>query len=130
MAEPDSVPTILVVEDDELIAPLLSFIIEREGYHVLLAQDGRAATQLIQEGAPAALALLDMMLPYADGLQLVKLIRTTPGWQEVPIVMVSSRSQEKDIVLALDAGANDYIVKPFQPLELSARLKRILRDRK
>ena len=130
MAEPDTTPTILVVEDDELIAPLLTFILEREGYRALLAQDGQAALRIIKESPPPALALLDMMLPYVDGLQLVKLIRETPGWEKVPIVMVSARSQERDIVRVLDAGANDYIVKPFQPLELSARLKRILRDGK
>ncbi|MNL83724.1 Phosphate regulon transcriptional regulatory protein PhoB [compost metagenome] len=67
------------------------------------------------------------MLPYADGFQLVSQIRAKPNWESVPIVMLTAKSQEKDIVRALDAGANDYVLKPFQPQELMARLRRFLK---
>ena len=67
------------------------------------------------------------MLPYVDGFQLVAMIRAKPDWQNVPIIMLTARSQEGDIVRALDAGANDYVVKPFKPEELKARMKRLLR---
>ncbi|MNT82340.1 Phosphate regulon transcriptional regulatory protein PhoB [compost metagenome] len=71
--------------------------------------------------------LLDVMLPYADGFQLVSQIRAKANWAEVPIVMLTAKSQEQDIVRALDAGANDYVLKPFQPQELMARLRRFLK---
>lgn len=117
----------LVVEDDDQISFLLKFILEREGFEVHVARDGRQAGQLI-EGMPApAVVTLDVMLPYADGFQLLKLIRARAGWGSVPVLMLTSKSLEKDIVRALEAGASDYIVKPFQPDELRARVRRLLK---
>ncbi len=122
-------PGALVVEDDEQIGQLLKFIIERQGFEVTLMHDGRAAQQLIASAAAApAIAILDIMLPYIDGFQLVAMIRAKPEWKNVPIVMLTAKSQEGDIVRALDAGANDYVVKPFKPEELKARMKRLLRQ--
>ena len=117
----------LVVEDDDQISFLLKFILEREGYTVHVARDGRQAGQLIDEMSAPAVVTLDVMLPYADGFQLLGHLRGKPGWTTVPVLMLTSKSQEKDIVRALDAGANDYIVKPFQPEELRARIKRLVR---
>lgn len=117
----------LVVEDDDQIAYLLRFILEREGFRVELAQDGRKATELIAQLAPPSLAMLDVMLPFVDGYQLLAAIRARPEWQGVPVVMLTAKSQEKDIVRALDAGAADYVVKPFKPDELRARIKRLVR---
>ncbi len=119
----------LVVEDDDQIAYLLRFILEREGYVVHLARDGRQAQSLIQELGPPALVMLDVMLPYVDGYQLLGKMREHPGWENVPILMLTAKSQEKDIVRALDNGASDYIVKPFKPDELRARIKRLVKPK-
>ncbi|MFN7087512.1 MAG: response regulator transcription factor [Burkholderiales bacterium] len=121
-------PLALIVEDDDQIAYLLRFILEREGFTVRLARDGRNAQRLIEELEPPALITLDVMLPYIDGFQLLGLMRDQPAWESVPILMITAKSQEKDIVRALDAGANDYIVKPFKPDELRARIKRLARS--
>ncbi len=117
----------LVVEDDDQISYLLRFILEREGFRVELANDGRKAGELIEKLPPPALAMLDVMLPYVDGYQLLGAIRAKPDWQSVPVVMLTAKSQEKDIVRALDAGAADYVVKPFKPDELRARIKRLVK---
>jgi len=118
----------LIVEDDDQIAMLLKFMVEREGMHVVAAHDGRAAREIIEVSAPPAIVLLDIMLPYVDGFTLVTVIRSKLEWQSVPVIMLSAKSQERDIVRALDAGANDYIVKPFKPEELKARIKRFVRS--
>ncbi len=119
-------PTVLIVEDDDQIAFLLQFIVEREGFRVLLARDGRAAQKLIDESVPPALSMLDVMLPYVDGFQLIAHIRAKPAWRDSKILMLTAKSQEGEIVRALDAGANDYLVKPFQPNELKARIRRLV----
>lgn len=117
----------LVVEDDEQIAHILRFILEREGFAVHAAADGRAAEKLIDTLAPPAIVTLDVMLPHADGYELLARIRARPGWEAVPVILLTARSQAKDIVRALDAGANDYLVKPFKPDELRARVRRLVR---
>lgn len=120
-------PVALIVEDDDQIAALLTFMIERSGFEVLVARDGRAAQQIVESAPPPTIVMLDIMLPYIDGFQLVAMIRKQPGWEDVPIIMLTAKSQEGDIVRALDAGANDYIIKPFKPEELKARIKRLVR---
>lgn len=129
MAPEASARTALVVEDDEHIGHLLQFMLARAGYEVVLARDGRAGLAHIRANPAPAVALFDVMLPFADGLQLVGAARATPGWEKVPVVMLTSKSHERDIVRALDAGANDYVVKPFQPEELLARLRRLVGPR-
>jgi two-component system, OmpR family, alkaline phosphatase synthesis response regulator PhoP len=124
-----ALPVALVVEDDPHIGHLLKFMLERNGYSVQLAVDGRAAQAHIQRESAPAVAVFDVMLPFLDGLQLVGLARKQPGWETVPILMLTAKAQERDIVRALDAGANDYIVKPFQPEELLARVRRFARPR-
>jgi two-component system, OmpR family, alkaline phosphatase synthesis response regulator PhoP len=122
-------PSILVVEDDEHICELLSFLLTRQGYRVDTCADGRAARSLIEAASDVPqMILLDVMLPYIDGFELVGIIRARTGWGAVPIVMLTAKTTESDIVRALDAGANDYIVKPFQPNELMARVRRYLRQ--
>lgn len=121
---------VLLVEDDEHIAQLLKFMLERQGYRAELASDGRMAREFIETTQTIpALVLMDVMLPYHDGFELVSMIRSKPEWADTPIVMLTAKTMEEDIVRALDAGANDYIVKPFQPQELMARLRRFLRDK-
>ena len=125
MTDQPSEPAVaFVVEDDEHIAHLLKFMLERARYRVELARDGRAAHARILSGPPPAVCLFDVMLPFMDGLQLVGAARRQPGWETVPVLMLTAKTQEGDIARALDAGATDYILKPFQPEELLARLRR------
>jgi DNA-binding response OmpR family regulator len=119
-------PTALVVEDDQIVVTLLEHMLSRRGFSVKVATDGRQALDLI-ETLPIlpTLVLLDVMLPYVDGFELIRTIRERAAWTEVPIIMLTAKSQEKNIVRALDNGANDYIVKPFRPEELMARIRRL-----
>ena len=125
----ESCPGILVIEDDEPIAQVLKFMLEQQNYAVTLIGDGRAArTQIESSRNPPALILLDVVLPYVDGFELLGLIRTQDGWTSTPVIMLTAKTSEQDIVRALDAGANEYIVKPFQPDELLALIQRYLRE--
>ncbi len=124
--EPTGQPTVLVAEDDEQIAFLLQFLLEREGYRVVLAPDGLEALRFIDTMAAPTLAIFDIMMPHADGFELLARLRAKPEWHGTPVIMLTARSQEKDIVRALDAGASDYIVKPFLPEELKARIRRLV----
>lgn len=118
---------VLIIEDDQIISGLLEHILTRRGYKVHVAGDGRAASSMIEELEPPQLILLDVMLPFLDGFELLQQIRLKKKWGEIPIIMLTSKGQEKDIVRAFDAGANDYIVKPFQPEELVARVRRFIK---
>ena len=120
----------LVVEDDDQIAYLLRFILEHEGFKVEAAADGRLANDLVMNGPTPALVLLDVMLPFMDGYQLLAAIRARKGWETVPVLMLTAKSQEKDIVRALDSGAADYMVKPFRPDELRSRIRRLMKESK
>jgi len=124
-----SAATVLVVEDNDEICYLIQFLLEREGLLVQVARDGRAAEQMIATMAPPDLAVLDVMLPYTDGFQLLGQIRGRKEWDTVPVIMLTAKAQENDIVRALEAGATDYIVKPFQPNELLARIRRLTKTK-
>jgi DNA-binding response OmpR family regulator len=124
MNAPKSPGSVLVVEDDEQISHLLQFMLKRDGFVVQLASDGRQAKDFIENHAPPSVVLLDVMLPFFDGFSLVAILRAQPAWKQTPIVMLTAKTQERDIVRALEAGANDYILKPFQPAELLARVRR------
>lgn len=115
------------MEDDPHIAELLVYLLEREGYEVQLASDGREASAVMGTMPPPNMALFDVMLPYKNGIELLQQARANPEWLNTSVLMLTAKSQEKDIVQALDAGANDYIVKPFNPGELMARLRRYLK---
>ena len=116
----------VVVEDDADIAQLLRFIVEREGFKVTLCADGRAAGERVDSGNPPALVILDVMLPYASGFDLLSSIRKSSTWAKVPVLMLTAKSREADVGRALDGGANDYVTKPFQPAELKARIRRLV----
>ncbi len=118
----------LVVEDNEHVAYMLEFMLERAGYDVTMATNGRDAQAAISNIAPVDVVLLDLMLPYVSGYQLIEEIRDDHDWQYVPIVVLSGKVLEEDIVKALDLGANDYVTKPFRPEELLARLRRVVAD--
>lgn len=120
---------VLVVEDDEYIGRILSFLLKRQGYDVELLRDGLAARQLIDSDRPLpVLVLLDVMLPYVNGFDLMATLRAKVAWKSVPIVMLTGGAMERDVVRALDAGADDYVIKPFQPAELLARVRRFLKE--
>lgn len=123
-----STPLVLVVEDDEHIAQVLRFMLERQAYRVVHLADGRAASEHIRSASERPdLVLLDVMLPYVDGFELVGLARARGDWDGVPILMLTAKNTERDTVRALDAGANDFVIKPFQPNELLARVRRFLK---
>jgi len=117
-----------VVEDNEHVAYMLEFMLGRAGYDVILAANGRDAQAAIENVEPVDVILLDLMLPYVSGYQLITEIRDDHDWQYVPIVVLSGKVLEEDIVKALDLGANDYVTKPFRPEELLARLRRVVAD--
>jgi len=129
MSEPAQNPTplrILVVEDNEHAAFLMRFLLERAGYEVSLSLDGRDALQKLATMEPVDLVVLDLMLPYLSGYQVLIEARKDPRWLDVPIVVVTARTLEMDAVRALETGANDFVRKPFQPEELLARIKRAI----
>ena len=126
MSENTGAPNIaLVVEDDDQIGYLLKFILEREGYAVHLATDGLVAREFVNTAPAPSLVTLDVMLPHVSGLELLAAIRAKDDWKDVPVLMLTAKAQEKDIVYALENGASDYIVKPFKPDELRARVRRL-----
>ncbi|MDH5216516.1 MAG: response regulator [Gammaproteobacteria bacterium] len=119
---------ILIAEDDEQISFVLQFMLEREGFSVFVAKTGQEALDILTGlDGPPKLCLFDVMMPYVDGFQLVDYVRNTREWASVPVVMLTAKSQEKDIIKGLEAGANDYVIKPFQPNELATRLKLLMK---
>lgn len=116
-----------MVEDEEDIAFIVRFLLERNGFTVEHAADGRLALERIRSGEAPDLVLMDLMLPYHDGLDLVERLRAQAGWATVPVLMLTAKAREADIVRALELGADDYVTKPFQPEELLARIRRLLR---
>jgi two-component system response regulator VicR len=116
-------PTILVVEDEEPIADILRFYLERDGYAVHCVADGVSAVQAVRQLAPD-LVLLDVMLPELDGFEVCRQVRT---FSTVPIIILTARDAEVDKVVGLELGADDYVTKPFSARELVARVKANLR---
>ncbi|MDB5097186.1 MAG: putative response regulator, CheY [Cyanobacteria bacterium RYN_339] len=115
--------TVLVVEDDENIAFYLKYMLQREGLNPVMVPDGRAALDVIERFRPPKLILMDIKLPFIDGARLVQHVRARPKWALVPIILLTSVSEERVINRALSAGANEYMVKPFLTLELIARVR-------
>lgn len=116
-------PRILVVDDERTIAKGIKFGLEKEGYEVSVAHDGEEALKLFKEDEPD-LIVLDLMLPEVDGFEVCRRIRKS---SDVPIVMLTARGDDIDKILGLELGADDYVTKPFNPRELVARVKAILR---
>jgi two-component system phosphate regulon response regulator PhoB len=118
--------TILVVEDEEDILELVRYNLEKEGYEPVLAESGEDALAAV-EAQPPDLILLDLMLPGIDGLELCKRLKREPETNEIPIVMLTAKTEEADIVAGLELGAEDYITKPFSPKVMIARVRAVLR---
>src|SRR5947208_202635 len=121
---PDRAPRILLVDDEQPIQTLLSFPLQRDGYEVIVAADGREALARYDE-QPPDLVVLDVMLPRMDGLEVCKRLRARG--ETVPIIMLTAKSEEIDKVLGLELGADDYITKPFSMREFRSRVKAALR---
>jgi DNA-binding response OmpR family regulator len=117
---------VLVVEDNEHAAYLLRTLLEHAGYAVTVSADGRDALAKLESMEPVDLVVLDLMLPYVSGYQVLIEARRHPRWQLVPIVVVTARTLEMDAVRALETGANDFVRKPFLPEELVARVRRAI----
>lgn len=117
-----AVPRVLVTDDDDTIRAVVKLMLEREGYEVVEATNGREALQMIEQAPAPDIIILDLMLPYVDGLQVLKKIRSHPEWERVPVIMLSANASEHEVVKLLKAGADDYVTKPFNPRELVARV--------
>lgn len=117
---------ILIVEDDPDIQELIQYHLVKEGYETLLASNGKAALDAVQTQHPD-LVLLDLMLPLVNGIEVLKTIRFVWDLKELPIIIVSARTDETDIIIALELGADNYLSKPFSPKVLVANVKALLR---
>lgn len=117
---------ILIIEDEKDIIELVEYNLEREGYHVAAAKSGEEALNLLKTEKPD-LVILDLMLPGMDGLEICRIIKQDPKGMNVPIIMLTAKSEEADVVIGLQMGADDYVTKPFSPKVLLARVKALLR---
>jgi two-component system alkaline phosphatase synthesis response regulator PhoP len=121
--------TILVIEDEEDILELIRYNLDREGYRVVCAESGEKGLEIARRQRPDLL-LLDLMLPGLDGLEVCKRMKADSSIATLPIVMVTARGEEADVVTGLELGAEDYVTKPFSPRVLVARVRAVLRRRR
>ena len=121
----DGQPVILAADDDEDILQLVVFRLERSGYTVLQARDGEEALALAVAERPD-LAVLDVMMPKMDGFEVTRRLRAEEATKSMPIILLTARAQDADVQRGFDAGADDYLRKPFSPQELRARVQAIL----
>jgi len=117
---------IVVIEDEEDILEVIAHNLKREGYEVVTSTSGEDGLEKIERVAPS-LVILDLMLPEIDGIELCRKLKADPLTQGVPVIMVTAKGEESDVVLGLGVGADDYVTKPFSPKELVARVKALLR---
>lgn len=118
--------TILIIEDEPDILEVIQYNLEREGHKVIACRDGEQGLSRIRTDNPD-LVILDLMLPGIDGVEVCRGVKSDPVTRAIPIIMVTAKGEESDIVLGLGVGAEDYIAKPFSPRELVARVKVVLR---
>lgn len=118
---------VLVIEDEPHVQQLLEFFLEGEGFEVSIVGTGGDALALL-DGSPPSAVVLDVMLPHVDGVEILRRIRAHPPWESVPVLMLTAKGDEEDVVGAFDAGADDFVTKPFQLDALVARLRRLLRS--
>lgn len=117
---------IVIVEDEPDILELVSYNLTREGFETISVTEGDKAIPLIEEQSPS-LIILDLMLPGMDGLEICRCLKDSDITRDIPIIMMTAKSEETDVVLGLGLGADDYIPKPFRPKELIARVKAVIR---
>ena len=118
-------PTVLVVEDDPVILRLLEVNFELEGFRVLLAHDGAAGIEVARAEKPDVV-ITDIMMPKTSGLELLAALRGDPDTRAIPVVLLSAKAQTGDLKTGIDAGADDYVTKPFEPLDLVERVNALL----
>ena len=123
---PDS--TVLVVDDDPVILKLLEVNFEMEGFTVLVARDGEEGIEVARSNQPD-LVVSDIMMPKKSGLELVVALKSDASTSDIPIILLSAKAQNADVRTGLDAGADDYVTKPFEPLDLVDRVNRLLETR-
>ena len=126
MSVPATGQRILVVDDDKEIARLVRAYLEKSGYQVVLAYNGETALQMVRRERPA-LVVLDLMLPDQDGWDITRTVRADPVLATTPIIMLTARIDDTDKIIGLELGADDYITKPFNPREVVARVRSVLR---
>ena len=126
MTEPISKKQVLVVDDEEDILELVAFHLKKEGHEVRCTTTGEKALHIIQSEQPD-LVVLDLMLPGINGLEVAKLLKNNLETRDIPIVMLTAKGEESDMVTGLELGADDYVTKPFSPRILAARIKAVLR---
>ena len=124
----DDPRTVLVADDDEDILQLVAFRLERAGYTVVTASDGQQALTAAREHRPD-LAVLDVMMPGLNGYEVTRQLRSDPATAEIPVILLTARVQEADVSRGFEAGADDYLRKPFSPQELRSRVQAILARR-
>ncbi|HEX8192107.1 MAG TPA: response regulator [Allosphingosinicella sp.] len=115
---------VLLCDDDPLLVDLVQYRLAARGWEVIVARDGGEAMARLAEEAPDAI-VLDAMMPVVDGYEVLRRLREDPATAATPVIMLTARKQETDVLRALDLGASDYMVKPFIPEELVARLARL-----
>ena len=118
--------SIVVIEDESDILEVLKYNLEREGYRVRTSRDGESGLQLVREENPD-LVLLDLMLPSLDGIEICRRLREDTVTRSLPVIMLTAKGEESDVVLGLGVGADDYVTKPFSTGELTARIRAVLR---
>lgn len=119
-------PNILIVEDEAALVELLTYNLQKAGFRTAVARDGDEAMLAVEETRPD-LVLLDWMLPYVSGIEICRRLRRDSDTRDLPIILLTARSEEDDRVRGLEAGADDYVVKPFSPSELIARVRAVMR---
>jgi DNA-binding response OmpR family regulator len=124
---PDS--TVLVVDDDPVILKLLEVNFEMEGFGVLVAHDGEEGIEVARASQPDVI-VSDIMMPKVSGLELVVALKSDPDTSDIPIILLSAKAQNADVRTGLDAGADDYVTKPFEPLDLVDRVNKLLDARR
>ena len=118
-------PTVLVVEDDPVILRLLEVNFELEGFTVLLAHDGAEGIEVARANQPDVI-ISDIMMPRTSGLELVETLKADPDTKGIPIILLSAKAQTSDLKIGMEAGADDYVTKPFEPLDLVERVNALL----
>jgi DNA-binding response OmpR family regulator len=118
-------PLVLVADDEEDIRSLVAFRLKRAGYEVITAADGEEALLLATTRLPD-LAVLDMMMPKATGLEVTRSMREHEATKDIPVILLTARAQEGDVIRGFEAGADDYVKKPFSPHDLQARVQALL----
>ena len=117
---------VCIIEDEEDIREILTLQLQRDGYETISAESGEEGIRLVREQVPS-LVLLDLMLPGVDGLDVCRSLREAKETKDIPIIMITARGEEADIVTGLEMGADDYITKPFSPRVVMSRVKTVLR---